>query len=97
MTFYLCDVELESFLHENGQTRDESVEAPVEAKLGNVDGMHRAGSEYTFPGDTVVLYPERSFINWPANATKNINTFFPGCFLRQYGSKKVSSSLVIRG
>lgn len=50
------DVELEGFFHENGQTRYESIKAPVETKLGNIDGVHRAGSENTFPGDAVVLY-----------------------------------------
>lgn len=52
---YLGDVKLESLFHEDGQTGDESVESPVEAKLANVDGMDGTGGEDPLPRDAVVL------------------------------------------
>jgi hypothetical protein len=37
---YLGNIEFESLFHEYGQTRDESVEAPIETKLANINCMN---------------------------------------------------------
>ena len=37
----LSDVELEGFVHEDGQSRNERVEAPVEAELTDIERVHR--------------------------------------------------------
>ena len=51
----LSDVELEGFVHEDGQSRNERVEAPVEAELTDIERVHRHWRHNGAPRNTVVL------------------------------------------